>query len=320
MAAGARAACPAAVRLKEHTSCAAPFAVLAGAACGAAGTAVAAEASPAAARPGTTVTVSVTCGDRAEVYAEGGTTSAAGRDPASAPEGTCPAAGGAQPQQPWTAPFTVAGGDDTGVLPPAVGGDLPPGVGGAVAPGLDGAVPPGDGGGTASRGDAGTAPRGDGGVPPRGDEGTGAHFGDDGTASHGDDGTGSRGDDGTASRGDEGTASHGDGGTGGHRDDGTASRGDDGTVPWKNDERPCAEGQEGQKQKSCGGDEQECGGARDGGDTSCAPPGVQHGVEAGEGGAFTESVPALAAGGVLIAAACGGAAYRLWGGRFRADG
>ncbi|MEU1160048.1 hypothetical protein ABZ372_04170, partial [Streptomyces sp. NPDC005921] len=37
-------------------------AVLAGAACGAAGTA--------AARPGTTVTVSVTCGDRAEVELE----------------------------------------------------------------------------------------------------------------------------------------------------------------------------------------------------------------------------------------------------------
>ncbi|MFF7982953.1 hypothetical protein ACFZDK_28195 [Streptomyces sp. NPDC007901] len=285
-------------------------AVLAGAACGAAGTA--------AARPGTTVTVSVTCGDRAEVYTEGGTTSAAGRNPASAPDGACPAAGGEQPQQPWTAPFTVAGGDDAGALPPGVGGDVPPG--------LDGAVPPGDGGGTAPRGDAGTAPRGDGGVPPRGDEGTGAHFGDDGTASHGDDGTVSHGDDGTASHGDGGTASHGDGGTGGHRDDGTASHGDDGTashgddgtVPWKNDERPCAA--EGQQQKSCGGDEQECDGARGGGDTSCAPPGVQHGVEAGEGGAFTESVPALAAGGVLIAAACGGAAYRLWGGRFRADG
>ncbi|MFG2966053.1 MULTISPECIES: hypothetical protein [unclassified Streptomyces] len=288
-------------------------AVLAGAACGAAG--------PAAARPGTTVTISVTCGDRAEVYTEGGTTSAAGRDPAPAPDGACPAAGGEQPQQPGTVPFTVAGGDDAGALPPVVGGgDLPPG--------LDSALPPGDGGGTAPRGDAGTAPRGDGGVaphgdggvaphgdggvPPRGDEGTGAHYGDDdGGASRGDEGTGGHhGDDGTTSRGDDGTASHGDGGTGGH--------GDDDTVPWKNDERPCAA--EGQTQKSCGGDEQECDGTRGGGDTSCAPPGVQHGVEAGEGGAFTESVPALAAGALLIAAACGGAAYRLWGGRFRADG
>ncbi|MEU1339093.1 hypothetical protein [Streptomyces sp. NPDC005827] len=277
-------------------------AVLAGAACGAAGTA--------AARPGTTVTVSVTCGDRAEVYTEGGTTSAAGRDPASAPDGACPAAGGQQPQQPGTVPFTVAGGDDAGALPPVVGGDLPPG--------LDGAVPPGDGGGTASRGDAGTAPRGDAGTAPRGDGGVPPH-GDGGVPPRGDEGTGSHyGDDGMTSRGDDGTASHGDGGTGGHGDDGTASREDDGTVPWKNDERPCAA--EGQKQESCGGDEQECDGARGGGDTSCAPPGVQHGVEAGEGGAFTESVPALAAGALLIAAACGGAAYRLWGGRFRADG
>ncbi|MFG2934336.1 hypothetical protein [Streptomyces sp. NPDC048282] len=287
-------------------------AVLAGAACGAAG--------PAAARPGTTVTVSVTCGDRAEVYAEGGTTSAAGRDPASAPDGACPAAGGEQPQQPGTVPFTVAGGDDAGALPPVVGGDLPPG--------LDGALPPGDGGGTAPHGDAGTAPRGDAGTAPHGDAGT-APRGDGGVPPHGDGGVPPRGDEGTgahygeddggASRGDEGTdAHHGDDGTASRGDDGTASHGDDGTVPWQNDERPCAA--EGQTQKSCGGDEQECDGARGGGDTSCAPPGVQHGVEAGEGGAFTESVPALAAGALLIAAACGGAAYRLWGGRFRADG
>jgi hypothetical protein len=44
----------------------------------------------------------------------------------------------------------------------------------------------------------------------------------------------------------------------------------------------------------------------------CGGGAVQHGVEAGAGGAFTDSVPALAAGGVLIAAALGGAAYRLW--------
>jgi hypothetical protein len=44
---------------------------------------------------------------------------------------------------------------------------------------------------------------------------------------------------------------------------------------------------------------------------------VQHGVEAGTGGSFTDSVPALAAGATLIAAACGGAGYRLYG-RLRA--
>ncbi|MEV7684388.1 hypothetical protein ACFW1F_01075 [Streptomyces bungoensis] len=45
---------------------------------------------------------------------------------------------------------------------------------------------------------------------------------------------------------------------------------------------------------------------------------MQSGVQAGQGGAFTDSVPALAAGGALIAAACGGAGYRLYGRRPRA--
>lgn len=43
----------------------------------------------------------------------------------------------------------------------------------------------------------------------------------------------------------------------------------------------------------------------------CTPAPVHHGVRAGGGGAFTDSVPALVAGGVLIAAAAGGAVYRL---------
>jgi hypothetical protein len=34
-------------------------------------------------------------------------------------------------------------------------------------------------------------------------------------------------------------------------------------------------------------------------------------VQAGEGGSVTGSVPALVAGGVLIAGACGGAVYRV---------
>ncbi|MGW5610076.1 hypothetical protein ACWEWI_29125 [Streptomyces sp. NPDC003753] len=43
------------------------------------------------------------------------------------------------------------------------------------------------------------------------------------------------------------------------------------------------------------------------------PVGAQHGVHAGEGGAFTGSVPTLAAGGLLIAGALGAAVHRLWG-------
>ncbi|MFI2203245.1 hypothetical protein ACH47Z_21175 [Streptomyces sp. NPDC020192] len=53
--------------------------------------------------------------------------------------------------------------------------------------------------------------------------------------------------------------------------------------------------------------------SRDGDD--CAPAGVQHGVEAGQGGSFTDSVPSLVAGGTLIATACAGAGYRLLGHR-----
>jgi hypothetical protein len=45
------------------------------------------------------------------------------------------------------------------------------------------------------------------------------------------------------------------------------------------------------------------------------PPTVEHGVQAGAGGTFSDSVPALAAGGALIAAAAGGAGYRLYGRR-----
>jgi hypothetical protein len=46
---------------------------------------------------------------------------------------------------------------------------------------------------------------------------------------------------------------------------------------------------------------------------SCSgvPAVIQRGVQAGEGGTFTDSVPALVAGGVLIAGAFGGAVYRL---------
>jgi hypothetical protein len=44
---------------------------------------------------------------------------------------------------------------------------------------------------------------------------------------------------------------------------------------------------------------------------SCGGAVIQHGVRAGKGGSFTDSVPALAIGGLLIAGALGGAVYRL---------
>ncbi|WP_282082721.1 hypothetical protein [Streptomyces tendae] len=43
----------------------------------------------------------------------------------------------------------------------------------------------------------------------------------------------------------------------------------------------------------------------------CAGGTAEHGVQAGTGGTFGDSVPALVAGGVLIAGACGAAAHRL---------
>ncbi|CAL9393351.1 hypothetical protein SUDANB105_01300 [Streptomyces sp. enrichment culture] len=48
-------------------------------------------------------------------------------------------------------------------------------------------------------------------------------------------------------------------------------------------------------------------------DPNCGTAVIQRGVRAGEGGAFGTSVPALVAGGVLIAGAFGGAVYRLRG-------
>ncbi|MFE2211543.1 hypothetical protein ACFW93_06110 [Streptomyces canus] len=44
---------------------------------------------------------------------------------------------------------------------------------------------------------------------------------------------------------------------------------------------------------------------------SCAPAVIQSPVHAGQGGSFTDSVPALAAGSLLIAGAAAGAVYRL---------
>ncbi|MCK1819013.1 hypothetical protein MTQ10_05170 [Streptomyces sp. XM83C] len=45
--------------------------------------------------------------------------------------------------------------------------------------------------------------------------------------------------------------------------------------------------------------------------TSCGAAALPHGVRAGEGGTFTPSVPALVAGGLLIAGAAGAAVHRL---------
>lgn len=52
---------------------------------------------------------------------------------------------------------------------------------------------------------------------------------------------------------------------------------------------------------------------------TCPATTVQRGVQAGQGGAFTGSVPALVTGGLLIAGALGGAVYRVRRKEHRAD-
>ncbi|MFI9804767.1 hypothetical protein ACIHEJ_10435 [Streptomyces sp. NPDC052301] len=64
-------------------------------------------------------------------------------------------------------------------------------------------------------------------------------------------------------------------------------------------------------------DEHTCGAPHD--TDGCAPAGVEHGVQAGQGGSYDPSIPALVAGGVLITIACAAAGYRLYGRRRSSD-
>lgn len=86
--------------------------------------------------------------------------------------------------------------------------------------------------------------------------------------------------------------------------------------------KDCAEGSAGKTGRTGQGDDDpawddgdEEGQDWDSGPAKDDPPTVEHGVQAGAGGTFSDSVPALAAGGALIAAAAAGAGYRLYGRR-----
>ncbi|MEU5314964.1 hypothetical protein [Streptomyces sp. NPDC021562] len=219
-----------------------------------------------------------------ESYTEGtqGGTTGAVADGARTADGSCPAGAGDGQQRLWTPPALA----DPGATPDQGGTDTH-GSGAAVPHGNDATGPQGAGG-VLPGGDDVTGPRGGGGRVPGGG---------DGTAEHGDGGAVE--------------PPAGDGAAQFPGDDGTAGRGGDGTAPWEAGERPCSGG----TQQSCGGggDGRECDGAR-GDAAACAPAGVQHGVAAGDGGSYNGSLPALAAGALLIAAACCGAVYRLWGG------
>ncbi|MFJ2000396.1 hypothetical protein [Streptomyces chartreusis] len=241
-------------------------------------------------------------------------------------DGTCPAAGGGEGKE-WSATFTVAresdgagsvgGGSDSdptdSVLTDSGVSDLSvsdSGVGeGSDAGGKgeeNGGHQSGSGGGGTGGGHTCKDPKSDwtgaekaepyaaeseaGKAEPGWDgaetEGTGGLGGTD---------TGGLGDEGTdaGGLGEEGLDTGGTdtGGTGAGEIGGTATGGTDasGIAP---------EWDAGAGKKEPGAED--CGGATD-----------QHGVQAGTGGTFTDSVPALVAGGVLIAGAVGGAAYRL---------
>ncbi|MFE9355509.1 hypothetical protein [Streptomyces olivaceoviridis] len=218
-----------------------------------------------------------------------------------------------------------AGREGTGAVPGLDGlGD--PGAGTGPGEGWDGAGQDGfgqDGAGRAGAGEVGpgqaTGPDGggqDGGGTGAGRDGAGQDGGgwqNTGKDSAGRDGTGKD----SAGTGKDSAGAGKDNAAGTGKD----PAGQDGSG------RECAEAGAGAGAGSCGHDDHGCpepreGGCSDGrtcgeshGSDPCAPAGVQHGVDAGRGGTFDDSVPALAAGAALIAAACAGAVYRLFGHR-----
>ncbi|MFF3871330.1 hypothetical protein [Streptomyces sp. NPDC001978] len=295
------------------------------------GTAPAASADPAAqvtpdtAQPGGSVTVSVTCAStggaapatlaaaspafeertvqlnripdtsgqtsRAAYRGTARVTSAgsAGQDGARTVTGTCPGAAGAK-GVPWRATFTVpgeAGGGGRG-REKAPGTD--PGAGaGAGERAADGYVGgdsgvSGIGGGTGNQGVGGIG----GGTGNQGVGGIGGGTGNQGVGGIGG-GTGNQGVGGIGG----GTGNQGVGGVGG----GTGNQGIGGDT-----------GHDGVGGiGGIGGDTQHEGVGGIGGDT-----GELGAVDAGVGGSFNDSVPALVVGGLLIAGAFGAAVHRLW--------
>ncbi|MGW2572833.1 hypothetical protein [Streptomyces sp. NPDC001537] len=133
----------------------------------------------------------------------------------------------------------------------------------------------------------------------RGDGSDGAVPGESGSdgGTAGDSG-GGRGDDGGGGggRGDNGA------GEGADLGGGAVGGGDVGDGGGHDQGRPCTE----PNPDACGGAGLQNGREHD------PQNGLQHGVEAGAGGTFSDSLPALVAGGLLIACALGAATYRLW--------
>ncbi|WP_432192149.1 hypothetical protein [Streptomyces sp. bgisy027] len=225
-------------------------------------------------------------------------------------DGTCPAAGGGEGKE-WSATFTVAresgGGSESGVTDSGVSGLSVSDSGGGKGSDaggkgrLDGAKGEGSGGRQGGSGVGGTDGGGHTCKDPESDwTGAGraepyAAESEAGKAEPGWDGAdtgGTGGLDGTDAGG-----LGGDGlGTGGTDTGGTGAGESDAEGTDASGIAPEWDTGTGKKEPGA----EDCGGATD-----------QHGVRAGTGGTFTDSVPALVAGGVLIAGAFGGAAYRL---------
>ncbi|WP_175647224.1 hypothetical protein [Streptomyces cyaneochromogenes] len=214
-----------------------------------------------------------------------GDSDAVGSDSASTVDGTCPAASGGE-SKPWSATFTVTrdsgGGKDSG-------GGGKDGAGG----GKDGAGGGKDGVGGEDGGEEGAG--GEGGVEEGSQGGTdGGEAGEEGTEGGADD-TGTGTETGPDADADADAGIGPDTGSGNRRS--CAESRPDGSAPHLTE--PYAE---------------ETGALWDEGEghsEDCDDAAARQGVRAGAGGAFTDSVPALVAGGVLIAGSLGGAVYRL---------
>ncbi|MFH8798927.1 hypothetical protein ACH4F6_04895 [Streptomyces sp. NPDC017936] len=229
-------------------------------------------------------------------------------------DGTCPAPPGGR-GVPWRAALGVLDGEG----PAATGNDDP------TADGDEGPTTEGDDGPAVAGGDSpGTS----------GDDGPSASE-DDGPSVPGDDGPSASGDDGPSASGDDGPSVPGGDGPDASEDEGPAGSegGEEGCAPSRGPScdggvdgaGSCGTEHEGGARASCAQDRPcpqdragaPCSGAagkpcpRGHDDSACATAPVQRGVHAGTGGTFDDSVPALVAGGLLIAGAFAAAAHRL---------
>lgn len=206
----------------------------------------------------------------------GATGSASAADSASTVGGTCPAAAGEQGEA-WNAKFTVDRAADSGTCVAQDGTSACASSGVSVTAG---AVPGQDSGVTVT---ASAVPSQDSGSAKDAGTGTGVSGG----ATAGADAGATVGDSG----GDTGKQNTVDGVK---ESEGSGTDTDTDSDTDEDGGRSCADPR------------------ADGRPGTCDGAGAKHGVEAGQGGSLTGSLPALVAGGLFVAGAFGAAAHRLW--------